>query len=98
MEKGKHQIIMLEELKKELANSDSVRFTVRAVPNAPKSKILEVMDDESVKIAVSAPAEKGKANKELIKFLANEFDVKKSDVSILSGETGRMKIIKIGTC
>lgn len=89
---------MFEEFKKELANTNSVRFTVRAVPNAPKTKVLEVMDDESVKIAVGAPAEKGKANKELIKFLANEFSAEKSSVTILSGETGRMKIIKISNC
>ncbi len=88
---------MLQKFHQELNESGSVHFTVRAVPNAPELKILEVMDDESIKIAVNAQSEKGKANKELIKFIANQFGVEKSKVSILSGESARIKIVKVSS-
>tara|TARA_Y100000310_G_scaffold198203_1_gene198242 strand:- start:12 stop:278 length:267 start_codon:yes stop_codon:yes gene_type:complete len=88
---------MLQKFHQELNESGSVHFTVRAVPNAAESKILEVMDDESIKIAVNAQSEKGKANKELIKFIANQFGVEKSKVSILSGESARIKIVKVSS-
>ena len=88
---------MLQGFIQELNESGSVCFTVRAVPNAPESKILEVMDDESIKISVNAQPEKGKANKELVKFIANQFGVEKSKVSILSGESARIKIVKVSS-
>ncbi len=42
----------------------------------------------------SAP-EKGKANKELITFLADSLGVAKSNIDILAGETSRIKKVKI---
>jgi uncharacterized protein len=83
---------MLEIFKQELAEKGSVQFYVRAVPNAPKSKVLEVMADESVKIAVAAVPEKGKANVELLKFLKKEFG---QTVCIVSGASSRMKLIRV---
>ncbi|MFH1670809.1 MAG: DUF167 domain-containing protein [Patescibacteria group bacterium] len=86
---------MFEALVQELAEKGSVRFYVRAVPNAPQTKVLEVMDDESVKIAVAAKPEKGKANRELVKFLAKEFGVNVGNIEIVSGKIARMKLISI---
>jgi len=83
---------MLDVLHQELAEKGSIRFYVRAIPNAPQTKVLEVMDDESMKIAVRAPAEKGKANKELVKFLAKEFG---GNVEIVSGHSSRMKLVRV---
>lgn len=60
-------------------------------PNAKKTEILEQNKDE-YKIAVAAPAKKGLANKELIKFLKKKFS---KEVEIIKGKTNRRKIIKI---
>jgi hypothetical protein len=38
---------------------------------------------------------KNKANKELIKFLAKEFDASKSDITIISGASEHIKLVKI---
>jgi len=78
-----------------LAEKGSVHFYVRAVPNAPQTKLLEVMEDESLKVAVAASAEKGEANKGLVKFLAGEFGVAKEYVEIVSGITSKHKLIRI---
>ena len=86
---------MLEDLKKELAAKSLVRFYVRARPNAPKTKVLEIMVDESVKISIAAKAEDGKANEALIKFLSKEFGVSSSKIRIVSGKTNRVKLIEI---
>ncbi|MFA7681977.1 MAG: DUF167 domain-containing protein [Candidatus Peribacteraceae bacterium] len=82
-------------LQEQLRREGTVQFTVRAVPGAAKTRIMEVMDDESVKIAVAAPPEKGKANAELIKFLAKEFSVAKGNVEIVAGKTARVKLVRV---
>jgi hypothetical protein len=53
------------------------------------------MDDGSVKIDVAAPAEEGKANAALRKFLAREFSVPISNVEIVAGGGGRRKVVRI---
>jgi uncharacterized protein (TIGR00251 family) len=45
----------------------------------------------ALKVAVRAPPEKGKANKELEALLARFFGVGKRDVSVISGLTSRSK-------
>lgn len=49
----------------------------------------------AVKIALSAPPLDGKANKELLKFLAKYFKLSKSNIQLVSGESSRNKIIRI---
>ena len=83
---------MLSQLLQEFKEKGSVQFYVRAVPGAPQTKVLAVLDDESVKIAVAAPPEKGKANRELVKFLAEEFG---GSVKIVSGQGARMKLVRV---
>lgn len=50
---------------------------------------------ESIKIRLQAPAVEGKANKALVEFLAKEFEVRKNQVSIISGEISRQKRVEI---
>ena len=69
-------------------------FGVKVVPGASRTEISGIMGDK-LKIKVSAPAEKGKANRCLVEFLAKTIGVKKSDVSITSGETARSKQIQV---
>jgi len=88
---------MLEAFIDELAAKGSVTFAVRARPSAPTTKAVEKLDDESIKIAIAAPPEKGKANAELIKFLSKEFAVSKSQITIVSGATAPHKLIRITT-
>ena len=95
MEKGTYDRVMLRRFRDELAKEGHCSFYVRARPGAPASKIREVLDDASVKIDIAAPAESGKANAALITLLAMEFGIAKSAVRIVSGETARMKLVRI---
>lgn len=70
-------------------------INVRVVPNAKKNDVLEEAD--KLKVHVNAPAIEGKANKTMIKILAEFFNVKKSDIRIIRGEKSREKVIKVST-
>ena len=50
---------------------------------------------ERLKIRIDAPPVDGKANARLIVFLAAQFDVAKQAVTIVSGLSGRQKIVRI---
>ena len=69
-------------------------FRVRVQPGASKNEIVGVQED-ALKIKISAPPVQGKANKALIGFLAKELGVKKSEVEIISGHTSKIKKIKV---
>ena len=48
---------------------------------------------EKLKIAVTSPPEKGKANKAIVKTLAKWLNIKTSDIQIISGEKSKDKEI-----
>jgi len=68
---------------------------IKVIPSAARTELKEILADETFKIAVKAPPEKNKANQELIKFLGREFKCDKSSVKIISGQTDRLKLVKI---
>jgi uncharacterized protein (TIGR00251 family) len=50
---------------------------------------------EYLKIRLAAPPVEGRANAELVAFLAQEFGVRREDVEILRGDTARRKVVRI---
>ena len=76
-------------------NDQGVVFTAKIVPGSSGPTRISGLLDGMLKVKVSAPPEKGKANQCLLKFLAKELGVKKKDVSILSGKTNPVKQIRI---
>jgi uncharacterized protein (TIGR00251 family) len=50
---------------------------------------------ERLKIRITAPPIDGKANTQLIKFIAKQFGVAKAQVTISSGESSRHKTLNI---
>ena len=73
---------------------DGIVFTAKIVPGSSRTAVMGLLDG-MVKIKVAAAAEKGKANQCLIEFLAKKLEVKKKDISIISGKTSPVKQIKI---
>ncbi len=74
-------------------------MSVRATPRAARDAIegVRTADDGRDWLAVrlaAAPSD-GTANVALVKLVAASFGVRKSDVSLLSGATSRMKRLKI---
>lgn len=67
---------------------------VKVKPNSKVQKIEEVADG-SLTVYLKSPPVDGKANEELIKVLAEKFDVPKSRIRIKSGLSSRNKLIEI---
>ncbi len=75
-----------------LEKPEGITFQVKVQPNAPRTRILG-QHDAALKLALAAPPVDGKANAECIRFLAKFFDLSRSQVDILTGETTRNKVI-----
>jgi len=70
-----------------------VKITVRVKPNAKKDYIEEVLGEFVAQIK-AIPVD-GKANDALIKLLADHFDVARSRIKIVSGQSSRRKVVEI---
>lgn len=68
---------------------------IKIIPRSSRSEFVEIMEDGTIKIRLSAPPVEGKANKALVEFLSRMLVVKREDISILSGQTNRTKMISV---
>ena len=71
-----------------------MRLTVKVTPNASKTEIAG-REGGVLRIRLAAPPVDGKANEELMEFLADEYDVPKSSIRVVSGATSKTKIIEL---
>jgi len=67
---------------------------VKVKPNARQSS-LEQLADGSWLARVRSPAIEGRANSELLALVAGHFGCPKAAVSVKSGASGRIKLIRI---
>lgn len=72
-----------------------VTVLLRVRPSASRTATTRQLADGSIKIDLAAPAEDGKANAEMIRFLAKAFAVPRTHVDILTGATARQKAVRI---
>ena len=70
------------------------RISVRVRPNARASSLRE-QGDGTWLAEVKAPPVDGKANDEVCALVARAFRVRKAQVSIRSGASGRAKLVEI---
>ncbi len=75
-------------------SSEGITIAIKAVPRAKRDEIVGVEGD-ALKVRLTAPPVEGKANKALVKFLAFKLGVRRADLEILHGETGRHKLVRI---
>ena len=73
---------------------DGVVIRIRVQPRASKNRIAGIMGD-AYKVAVTSPPVDGAANSACVEFLAELLKIPKSRVEIISGHTGRTKLLKI---
>ena len=72
--------------------SDSFLLEIRVRPNSSRNKVGgSAGDPPRLVVAVQAPAVDGKANVAVIKELANAFNLRARDFTIVYGELGRDK-------
>lgn len=66
-------------------------LTVEVKPNAHETRVVAWKDARTVVVAVAAPPAEGKANTELVRFLAKQLNIAKSLIEIKRGAGGRVK-------
>ncbi len=71
-----------------------VLIRLHVQPKASKSRIVG-FHDGCLKIAVAAPPVEGKANKAVVRFLADFFGVPARDVVVVSGAQSRKKMVVV---
>ena len=72
----------------------SATFAVRVAPRASKEGVAG-FEGGVLRIRLNAPPVEGKANEALVRFLAKELGVSRGSVTLVSGEKGRNKIVRI---
>lgn len=73
-----------------------MKIQVKVFPKSSREEI--VHSGDIIKAYVKSAPDKGKANKALIKLIAGEYSVRKSDVIIVAGKTSRIKTVEVLDC
>ena len=76
------------------SEKDAVLLAVKVVPGASRTRYQGAWEKRA-KIAVAAPPEKGKANRAVVRFLADLIGVRKRDVTVVAGHSSPVKTIRI---
>lgn len=76
-------------------SENNVVLHLQVKPNSKKQEIVVDSFDKKITIFVKAQPDKGKANKELLKFMAKILEKTTSDISIVAGQTSRDKTLLI---
>jgi uncharacterized protein (TIGR00251 family) len=71
-----------------------VLLHIRAVPGASRDQVAGAVGDR-LKVRISAPPERGKANQAICRLLAKTLGAKAKDVTIESGQTSPEKVVRI---
>jgi hypothetical protein len=83
------------DLRARLQKDGRVSLLIRVQPKSPPTGWAGVLQDGAWKVRLAAVAEKGKANDELVRFLAAECGVPRAAVEIVAGATSQRKRIRI---
>lgn len=75
-------------------SGDGVVLAVKAAPRARKTGVADASGDW-IRIRLDAPPADGKANFELVRFLAETLGVPRSAVAIAAGASSRMKRVRV---
>jgi uncharacterized protein (TIGR00251 family) len=75
-------------------DAGGVTFDVLVTPRASRERVGPVVDGR-LKVAVTAPPVEGEANAAVCALLARALGVPKSAVSVVRGDTGRRKTVRV---
>jgi hypothetical protein len=86
---------MLGYIKEQLESRGQANFLVKVSAGAKHDRIIGRLANGTLKISLSQAPEKGRANRALAIFLAQELGIAESRVSIVRGLTNALKTINI---
>lgn len=71
-----------------------MKLKLKVTPNSNKNQVVGWLG-QFLKVKIKAPADRGRANDELINFLAQELNIQRSQINLEKGLTSRRKLISI---
>ncbi len=74
--------------------TENCRLNLKVTPNARANEVTGIRDG-IIQVKINASPIEGKANSELVKYLAGLLEIPKSNIGILRGHTSRNKTIEI---
>lgn len=75
-------------------DSSCATISVRVVPRSSKEGVAG-FEGGVLRIRLNAPPVEGKANEALVRFLAKALGVPKNRITLVAGEKGRNKIVRV---
>lgn len=72
----------------------TVRVRLLVQPRASRTEVVGEHGD-AIKLRVAAPPVEGEANREVVRFLSKLLGIPAGSVELLSGETGRRKVVEL---
>ena len=70
---------------------DGLLIRIKIVPNSSKNDL--IIEDEFIKVKVTARPIENKANKALVEFLSKKFKIPKTSIQIVKGDTSKEKTL-----
>ena len=70
---------------------DGLLIRIKIVPNSSKNDL--IIEDEFIKVKVTAQPIENKANKALVEFLSKKFKIPKTSIQIVKGDTSKEKTL-----
>ena len=75
-------------------SATGISFQVKVHPRAKRDAIAGALGD-ALKLSLTAPPVEGRANEACIEFFARLLKVPRSSITIASGQSSRLKVIRI---
>ena len=73
-----------------------LKLNVKVIPNSAKNQVVGWFDGR-LKLKVTAQAEKGKANKAVIKLLSKSLRLSPQNIYLVSGDTQSLKVFELSS-
>jgi uncharacterized protein (TIGR00251 family) len=70
-------------------------ISVRVATRMPRTELIGIMDDGTLKITLNSAPVDGKANDELVRYLSEVFQLPRSNIEIVAGNTSKNKLISL---
>lgn len=74
---------------------NGITIEVKVEPRSSQKGIAGVMDNNVLKVKLTSPPVEGAANEQLIEVLAEELQVKRSQVRVIRGQSSKRKVVEI---
>ena len=73
----------------------TVVLPIKVLPGKNESKVIQMLENGTIKIQLNAVPRDGKANRELIRFLSKKLNIVSEKIKIIKGISSRNKLVKI---